>query len=111
MSAKEYALDAKKSKGNNDHITDPLPTPMVVTAATDGRIETAWVYENCPITVSDRTFLVDLICVHLKSMDVILGMDWLSANSVYLGCKKKIVFIPPENMAEGEVISASLDNS
>jgi hypothetical protein len=44
-------------------------------------------------------------------MDVILDMDWLSSNSVYLGCKEIMVFIPPGNMAEGEVISALLDNA
>lgn len=37
----------------------------------------------------------------LQDLDVILGMDWLSANDVNLGCKKKIVTFGEDS---GEVI-------
>ena len=34
--------------------------------------------------ISSRTFLIDLICLHLSQIDVILGMDCLSFNHVLL---------------------------
>ncbi|PNX98730.1 retrotransposon protein, partial [Trifolium pratense] len=111
--ARVYTLDAKKSKGNNELITEvtPLSIPMVITTATDENVETTLTCQNCPIRVGNKTFLIDLICVPMMRMDVILGMDWLSANSVYLGCKEKVVFVPPENMTTGEVIAKLLENA
>jgi len=46
---------------------------------------------NCPIEISGRKFLIDLICLPLSQIDVILGMDWLSSNHVSLNCFDKIV--------------------
>ncbi|XP_045797932.1 uncharacterized protein LOC123892147 [Trifolium pratense] len=89
----------------------PLSIPMVITTATDENVETTLTCQNCPIRVGNKTFLIDLICVPMMRMDVILGMDWLSANSVYLRCKEKVVFVPPENMTTGEVISKLLENA
>ena len=37
---------------------------------------------------------VDLICLPLKGIDVIIGMDWLSANDANLDCKRKLVTFP-----------------
>jgi len=42
-------------------------------------------------------------------MNVILGIYWLYANQVYIGCKENVIFIPPKIVAEGEVIFALLD--
>ncbi|MCI20698.1 hypothetical protein A2U01_0041861, partial [Trifolium medium] len=36
---------------------------------------------------------------------LIAGMDWLSANSVYIGCAEKSIYMPTENTAEGVAIS------
>jgi len=57
-----------------------LNPPMIVTRATDGGIVASYVCENCPITVSSKTYYIDLVCLPMKQLDVILGMDWLSAN-------------------------------
>ncbi|XP_028752441.1 uncharacterized protein LOC114712139 [Neltuma alba] len=35
--------------------------------------------------------MIDLICQPLKGIDVIIGMDWLSANNAILDCKRKMV--------------------
>ncbi|XP_050916550.1 uncharacterized protein LOC127131679 [Lathyrus oleraceus] len=44
-----------------------------------------------------RDFEVDLVCLPLSQIDVILGMDWLRANHVYINCFAKAVpFLEPE---------------
>ena len=50
---------------------------------------------------------VDLICLPLKGIDVIIGMDWLSTNNAYLDYKgKKVNF--PSCLPSIEVASGSL---
>ncbi|XP_058732938.1 uncharacterized protein LOC131604522 [Vicia villosa] len=53
----------------------PLDSPMVVGTTVDGNVETSWKCDDCVVTVDDRVFLVDLICLPLKRVDVVLGMD------------------------------------
>ncbi|XP_058741362.1 uncharacterized protein LOC131613734 [Vicia villosa] len=72
----------------------PLDSPMVVGTAVDGSVETSRKCEDCIITVDDRVFQVDLICLPLKRVDVVLGMDWLSANSVLINCKERAILVP-----------------
>jgi hypothetical protein len=78
-----------------------LNPPMMVTTATDGGIVANYVCENCPITVSRKTYYIDLVCLPMKQLDVILGMDWLSANHVYIGCAEKSIYMPTSNTVEG----------
>jgi hypothetical protein len=82
-----------------------LNPPMMVTAATDGGIVAYHVCENCPITVSSKTYYIDLVCLSMKQLDVILGMDWLSANHVYIGCAEKTIYMPTSNTEEGVALS------
>ncbi|XP_058764551.1 uncharacterized protein LOC131638010 [Vicia villosa] len=74
--------------------TSLLPNPMIISSATDDVVEAREICRECFITFNGRRFLIDLICLPLKKIDVVLGMDWLSANSVYIGCKEKSIFIP-----------------
>ena len=46
---------------------------------------------KCPIIVEGRSFIADLICLPLSHLDVILGMDWLSTNHIFLDCKEKML--------------------
>ena len=48
---------------------------MVVETLTSGSVLTYNVCLNCPVEISSRTFLIDLICLSLSQIDVILGMD------------------------------------
>ncbi|MCH80451.1 retrotransposon protein, partial [Trifolium medium] len=88
-----------------------LTPPMTVSTATDGGIVAELVCENCPVMVSSKTYYIDLICLPIRQLDVILGMDWLSANYVYIGCAEKIIYMPTENTAEGVALSALLNNA
>lgn len=67
---------------------DPLCLSMVVTTAVDDIVETKWTCENCLLLVNGRAFHIDLICLLLKKVEVVLGMDWLSTNLVFIGYEK-----------------------
>lgn len=45
------------------------------------------VYKDCPLCVQSHTFLGDLIELHFREFDVILGMDLLSKHQVIIDCK------------------------
>ena len=63
----------------------------MVETPTSGYVLTSNLCLNCPVEISSRTFLIDLICLPLSQIDVILGIDWLSSNHVLLKCFDKIV--------------------
>jgi hypothetical protein len=75
---------------------------MMVTTTTNGGIVANYI---CPITVSSKTYYIDLVCLPMKQLDVILGMDWLSANHVYIGCAEKSIYMPTSNTVEGVALS------
>ncbi|XP_020206460.1 uncharacterized protein LOC109791561, partial [Cajanus cajan] len=68
-----------------------LDFDLVVETPTNGPVTTSLVCLKCPLTVSDKQFLVDLICLPLSQLDVILGMDWLSSHHVLLNCFEKSI--------------------
>jgi len=78
---------------------------MIVTTAIYGGIAVNYVCENCPITVSSKTYYIDLMCLPMKQLDVILGMNWLSANHVYIGFTEKNIYMPTSNTTEGVALS------
>jgi hypothetical protein len=88
-----------------------LNPPMMVTTATDGGIVANYICENCPIIVSSKTYYIDLVCLPTKKLDVILGMDWLSANHVYIGCAEKSIYMPTSNTVEGVALSELLKHT
>ncbi len=45
----------------------------------------------CPVMFKDRYFLANLVVFELIDFDVILGMDWFSANYATLDYRSKIV--------------------
>nr|XP_043639728.1 uncharacterized protein LOC122610835 [Erigeron canadensis] len=52
---------------------------------------------DCSLTLSGKTFKIDLIPIELGSFDVIVGMDWLSRVRADIGCYEKVVRIPLPN--------------
>ena len=77
-----------------------LNKDLVVETPTSGFVLTSDVCLNCPVEISGRTFLIDLICLPLSQIDVILGMDWLSFNHVLLNCFGKSVVFPESGVSE-----------
>ncbi|GAU34277.1 hypothetical protein TSUD_321230 [Trifolium subterraneum] len=90
--------------------TSLLP-PMTVAVATGGKVVSKRVCQNCPVSVAGKIYHVDLICLPLKDMDIVLGMDWLSANTVYIGCAEKNLYVPIDLNAETRALTALLQNT
>ncbi|XP_058784523.1 uncharacterized protein LOC131659332 [Vicia villosa] len=82
---------------------------MVISSATDDSMEARLVCKDCFISFNGRDFPIDLISLPLKRIDVILGMDWLSPNSVYIGCKEKAIFIPAEETTSDDAITKLIE--
>ena len=61
--------------------------------------------ENSPITVSSKTYYIVLVCLPIKQLDVILGMDWLFANHLFIGCSEKSIYMSTSKIAEGAALS------
>ncbi|XP_050877002.1 uncharacterized protein LOC127080744 [Lathyrus oleraceus] len=89
----------------------PLSPPMVVTTAMDDVVETPLIYENCSLSVNGRIFLINFICLPLKKVDVVLGMDWLSSNSVFIGCEEKLIIIPSSEATPKDVLTTILEGT
>nr|XP_004513740.1 uncharacterized protein LOC101503816 [Cicer arietinum] len=59
-----------------------LQYDFIVNTPTSNSVDTYSVCLDVSIHVCGRDFRVDLMCLPLRLVDVILGMDWLSANRV-----------------------------
>nr|KYP48551.1 hypothetical protein KK1_029784 [Cajanus cajan] len=66
-----------------------LPYEIIVSTPSNKPIITSNVCLNCSVMVHRRMFPIDLICLPLSNLDVVLGMDWLSSNHVFLDCNAK----------------------
>ena len=62
---------------------------MLVSSPLGHSVRVNQVYKNCPLTVHDREFSVDLIALPFHEFDLILGMDWLSKHRAIVDCDKK----------------------
>ncbi|XP_058766954.1 uncharacterized protein LOC131640584 [Vicia villosa] len=89
----------------------PLVSAMVIGTAVDGSVEATQKCEDCVVTVDGRVFLVDLICLPLKRVDVVLGMDWLSANSVLINCKERAILVPAVETAPEDSMTTLLEGT
>ncbi|XP_058734258.1 uncharacterized protein LOC131605987 [Vicia villosa] len=68
-----------------------LNRDMVVEFPAKGTVTTSFVCASCPLSIFDRDFVVDLVCLPLVGMDVVLGMDCLKANYVHINCYNNTV--------------------
>ncbi|XP_050916238.1 uncharacterized protein LOC127131355 [Lathyrus oleraceus] len=87
----------------------PLSPLMVVTTAMDDVVETPLICENCSLSVNGRIFQIDLICLPLKKVDVVLGMNWLSSNLVFIECEEKLIIIPSSEATPKDVLTTILE--
>jgi hypothetical protein len=75
-----------------------MPESFIVELANGGVIEASTVVPGCSLNLYDHMFPIDLMPVELGSFDIVVGMDWLSANRAEIICVEKIVRIPlPDN--------------
>ncbi|XP_057452683.1 uncharacterized protein LOC130744524 [Lotus japonicus] len=55
---------------------------------------------QCPLIYEEWKFLANLVCLGLKELDVILGMDWLTQYHVLLDCANKAVVFPDSGVTD-----------
>jgi len=67
-----------------DVLRDMLVDPFSVSTLVGDSIVAKRVYKKCPISLSHRVTLVDLIKLDMLDFDVILDMDWLHSCYVLL---------------------------
>ncbi|KAD4982396.1 hypothetical protein E3N88_19067 [Mikania micrantha] len=80
----------------------PLDHKYTVELADGKLIETQHLIKGCVLTLADHQLVIDLMPVTLGSFDVVIGMDWLSANHAEIVCNENIVRI---TLPSGEQIS------
>ena len=61
-----------------------LDVELVVSTPTEGTIVTSSVCVECPVIINEQKYKINMICIHMKDLEVILGMDWLSANHILI---------------------------
>ncbi|XP_028802076.1 uncharacterized protein LOC114757249 [Neltuma alba] len=72
--------------------TYELPCDLIVSTPVGVSVKTSKACLNCMIEFEGRTSTIDLVCLPLKGIDLIVGMDWLSANDAILDCRRKTIF-------------------
>ena len=70
---------------------------LIVSTSIESRLLTSSVCLNCPIWISTYWSIIDLICLPMNDIDIILGMNWLSANNVFLNCQDKTIQFLSQN--------------
>jgi len=76
----------------------------VVSTLASGLVRTSSLCARCPVEVEGRRYKVNLICLPLQELEVILGMDWLSANRILIDCREKKLLFP--NLEEPELLTS-----
>jgi len=71
-----------------------LGCELAVSTPASKQVSTNLVYVGCSIEMAGHRFKVNLICLPLKGLDVILGMDWLSNYHVIIDCRRRNVVFP-----------------
>ncbi|XP_058733179.1 uncharacterized protein LOC131604776 [Vicia villosa] len=89
-----------------DLVLSSMNGEMVVEVPTKGSVTTSLVCLKCPLSIFDRDFDVDLVCLPLAGLDVILGMNWLEYNYAHINCYKKTVRFSTTEEEEASVVSS-----
>jgi len=77
-------------------VVTPLLREMVIDTPASGSVTTSLVCAKCPVNFGNVDFELDLVCLSLKHMDVIFGMDWMLSFGVSINClTKSITFSKP----------------
>ncbi|XP_058726800.1 uncharacterized protein LOC131598192 [Vicia villosa] len=67
---------------------------MVMDTPASGFVTNTFVCKGCPLTIFDKSFVMDFVCIPLHQIDVIFGMNWLEFNYVHINCYNKTLRFP-----------------
>jgi len=72
-------------------LPDVLEEPFWVSTLLGDSVVAKRVYWSCPISLSHKVTLIDLVELDMLDFDVILGMDWLHACYASIDCRTRVV--------------------
>ena len=67
-------------------VVTPLLRGMVIDTPTNGSVTISLVCAQCTVSFGCVDFELDLVCLPLKHLDVIFGMDWMLTFGVNINC-------------------------
>ena len=70
---------------------ETLSEPFSVSTPVGDPVITRRLYKNCPVSVSDKVTLADLVELEMVDFDVVLRMDWLHSCYALVDCRTRIV--------------------
>ncbi|XP_058767704.1 uncharacterized protein LOC131641421 [Vicia villosa] len=88
---KVFALYGDKATADDRLI---LGTSMIIDIPAMGSMSTSFVFLNCPLSIFGREFGIDLVFLPLEQLNVILGINWLEFNRVYINRFEKTIIFP-----------------
>jgi hypothetical protein len=80
----------------------------MIVSSPGGDMHARYVSPKVSILIRGVEFLVKLIVLESKGIDVIVGMDWLSRHNGLIDCAKKAVRLTPSNGKELEYVVENL---
>jgi hypothetical protein len=88
-------------------VVTPLSRGMVIDTPASGSVTTSLVCAKCPVSFGNVDFELDLVCLPLKHMDVIFGMDWMLSFGANINClTKSVTFSKPVAEEGGRFLTA-----
>ncbi|VFQ83132.1 unnamed protein product [Cuscuta campestris] len=87
---------------------EDLDNPVIVSNPLGHSLRLTHVYHDCLLVVQGKTFPASLIELPHREFDVILGMDWLTANQAVVDCGGHMVWLRAEDgsdiLVRGELL-------
>ncbi|VFQ95771.1 unnamed protein product [Cuscuta campestris] len=74
-----------------------LENPVIVSNPLGHSLCLKYIYPGCPLVVQGKSFPANLIELPHREFDVILGMDWLTANQAVVDCGTHTVRLKAED--------------
>ncbi|XP_028772091.1 uncharacterized protein LOC114729274 [Neltuma alba] len=71
-----------------------LPYELLVSTPMGAKAITATACLNCLMQFEQYYSVIDLICMTFHNMDVVVGLNWLSANNALIDCGNKRILFP-----------------
>ncbi|KAD6454295.1 hypothetical protein E3N88_09001 [Mikania micrantha] len=73
--------------------TKRLDHPYSIELANGKKIKAVNIIQECTLAIGEHILKLDMIPIELGSFDVIVGMDWLSANQAEIVCHEKLKYL------------------
>ncbi|XP_050877291.1 uncharacterized protein LOC127081044 [Lathyrus oleraceus] len=100
-----YQKSKKEQSGGKVLFLSGIETTIVDHLIRGMGILTLWVCLNYRLTIYGKSFGMDLMCLPLRNLDVILGMNWLEFNHVHINYFFKTVSFPEFDISDELFIS------